>query len=618
MRLLSCHIDAFGKFKNVDFEFDNELSVLYKKNGFGKTTLAEFVKAMFYSLPTNSKRANFKSERELYKPFDYDGKFGGRLTFSCKKGTFVVVRQFGSTPTLDKFFLFDAKTNLVSNAFSSNLGEELFGVGKETFENSTFFGQRNLVSGINDDMRAGLSVGVLSGDDIDNFDKAQQQIQKKIKQYRAEIKALKIDELCAENERYKAKEEILYIKLGNVKKEIKNLEFSQREIKNNSVKHDEKEISEYINKNIGLESVVEADRQKLDEKIKQKEEILRGKKLSKDDFDFLSDNQNIAKATNASRISFYMMFAGIVGAVAMLCGGILKNNISFVFGLIILIVSLIGVLGCVFVSRKHADEIKRFRNLLKEKGLDKTSLKTEMKLFEKDIGDFKHFEEEIEKLNFEIEKNLQQSTDLQKHFEMKFGCPLKNYFRGNDERNVRLLSVERQLIELNNDMKHYLENLQNVQENMDELNENISFAKQKENELQNKLNLLLKVASHLGNSRDAISNRYIEPISQRFNRYYKKFLEDGENVVIDTNLAMRFGDNFAEVDFLSAGLFDLVFICKRFALVDLLFKKEKPVLILDDPFANFDDDKINVAREILNDLKKDYQILLLTCQKSRT
>ena len=187
MKLISCHIDAFGKLKNVDFDFNDEMNVFYEKNGFGKTTLAHFIKAMFYSLPASSKKANFKTDRDLYRPFDFDGKFGGNLKFFCKKGTFIVFRQFGNTPTLDKFYLFDAKTNLISNTFSSNLGDELFGVGRDTFESSTFFGQQNLVSGINDDMRASLSTGVLSGDDIDNFENAQSLIQKKAKDIRAQV-----------------------------------------------------------------------------------------------------------------------------------------------------------------------------------------------------------------------------------------------------------------------------------------------------------------------------------------------------------------------------------------------------------------------------------------------
>ena len=109
MKLISCHIDSFGKLKNVDINFDGNLSVFYQKNGSGKTTLSQFIKAMFYSLPAVSRKANQKSERTLYKPFDSEGKFGGRLVFACDKGQFIVVRKFGNSPLLDEFALFDRK-----------------------------------------------------------------------------------------------------------------------------------------------------------------------------------------------------------------------------------------------------------------------------------------------------------------------------------------------------------------------------------------------------------------------------------------------------------------------------------------------------------------------------
>ena len=80
---------------------------------------------------------------------------------------------------------------------------------------------------------------------------------------------------------------------------------------------------------------------------------------------------------------------------------------------------------------------------------------------------------------------------------------------------------------------------------------------------------------------------------------------------------MKLNDSLSDVFYLSAGLFDLVYICKRFALIDLLYKKEKPVLILDDPFANLDDEKLDIAKKMIKQMAENYQILLFTCQKAR-
>ena len=50
MRLLRCHIENFGVLSGFDYEFESGLTVICRENGFGKSTLAAFLKAMFYGL----------------------------------------------------------------------------------------------------------------------------------------------------------------------------------------------------------------------------------------------------------------------------------------------------------------------------------------------------------------------------------------------------------------------------------------------------------------------------------------------------------------------------------------------------------------------------------------
>lgn len=617
MKLISCHIDAFGKFKNVDFKFDQSMQVFYEKNGFGKTTLAEFIKAMLYSLPPTSKKANYKSERDLYKPFDYDGKFGGRLMFSCKKGTYIAVRQFGSTPTLDKFYLFDAKTNLISNDFSTNLGEELFGIGKETFENSTFFGQQNLISGINDDIRASLSTGILSGDDVDNYENAQSLIQKKIKEIKADAKALKLDELNDEIERNKAKEEVLKIKLKKVEDEIKDNNQIQQNISSTSKKNNEKDVSAMINKSVALESIIDADKEKVNEKMQHKTALLNGVKIQKSDYDFLKKDNKIRKGHKLNLTTYIFLLFAITGAVSLVCGGVLKVNLLFTISAVVTLLALGCMIVCILILRTCAEDMKKYSDILKKYNFNSKSIRVELENFDKIVGDIRFLDEEIDKLNAEIEARNIELVNIQRKFRANFGYEIQNYYSQNSYMSQKLSSIEKRNIELLTDKKHYNEELELLQDKIYVLNDTLSSKNEELLEYQKKLDILLKTSKFLEHSRDSISNRYIEPVSSRFNKYYKRFLNDGDEIVIDSNLGLRFGDKYNEIDYLSAGLYDLVYICKRFALIDLLFKKEKPAIILDDPFANFDDDKLDIARKLLDEMREDYQIILFTCQKAR-
>ena len=56
MRLLSCHIENFGKLHEFDMDFDNGLNVILQDNGWGKSSLAAFLKVMFYGFSGDAKR----------------------------------------------------------------------------------------------------------------------------------------------------------------------------------------------------------------------------------------------------------------------------------------------------------------------------------------------------------------------------------------------------------------------------------------------------------------------------------------------------------------------------------------------------------------------------------
>ena len=117
-------------------------------------------------------------------------------------------------------------------------------------------------------------------------------------------------------------------------------------------------------------------------------------------------------------------------------------------------------------------------------------------------------------------------------------------------------------------------------------------------------------------SSNKLSKRYVEPVQKAFDNYYKNFLTN-DDLIIDSNLNLLMKDNLFNEEYLSAGVKDLVQISKRFALIDLIFKNERPFIVLDDPFVNLDDKNLEVATNIIKEISKKYQILFLTCHSSR-
>ena len=120
MRIISCHIDNFGKLHNYDVCF-SDLTEIIENNGWGKSTLALFIKAMFYGLSGNAKKSISDNEFMHYTPWSNES-FTGRLVFETNGKTYIIIRDF-SYGKKGFFELRDAITNKISNDYSERIGE---------------------------------------------------------------------------------------------------------------------------------------------------------------------------------------------------------------------------------------------------------------------------------------------------------------------------------------------------------------------------------------------------------------------------------------------------------------------------------------------------------------
>jgi len=183
MRLLRLEIENFGKLCGYTLDMTDGLNVVCEENGFGKSTVAAFIKAMLYGLPATTKRNLDRNERKKYTPWQ-GGAYGGSLEFECEKGCFRIERFFAAKEANDEFRLFDLSTQKPSNAFSANIGIELFGIDAEGFARSAFLSQNGID---NNDENVSLTAkltGLLEDiNDMGSYDVAMETIDKRRKFY---------------------------------------------------------------------------------------------------------------------------------------------------------------------------------------------------------------------------------------------------------------------------------------------------------------------------------------------------------------------------------------------------------------------------------------------------
>ncbi len=175
MKILQCHIENFGKWSDKTFTFSDGCNSFCEENGWGKSTLAAFIRIMLYGFANERKKDELENERKKYMPWQ-SGVYGGQITFEANGVTYVASRIFGKKEKEDVFELRYRDTNKKSSDFSENLGEELFHIDQDSFLRTVFITQNDCETKMTDGMSAKIGNLELQKDDMSNFEKANEQI----------------------------------------------------------------------------------------------------------------------------------------------------------------------------------------------------------------------------------------------------------------------------------------------------------------------------------------------------------------------------------------------------------------------------------------------------------
>ena len=228
MKILSCYIAGFGKFSNRSFDFSSDLVMIQEENGWGKSTLADFLKCMLYGMDNGRSKSVSANDRLKYAPWR-GGAFGGALTFSVNGRTYRVERSFGKTPSGDSVRVFDGN-NMPTDVFGRNgeiLGETLFGVDKESYQRTVYVSQGGIdLRGMPDDMKSRLLTLLGGGETggngaevaLEKLDNAERAL--RAKRRPAKGKLDEIDERLAYVSRQKAEDMQLQTEVASAEERI--------------------------------------------------------------------------------------------------------------------------------------------------------------------------------------------------------------------------------------------------------------------------------------------------------------------------------------------------------------------------------------------------------------
>ena len=140
MRLLSLHINGFGKFKNKDLVFGDNMNIVYGYNEAGKSTIFMFIKAMLYGLERAKGRASKSDTWTKFKPWGNGDIYGGSLRFSYRERAYRIERDFTKTATTPFAIINETDGKPVEGA-TEFLKEVLCGLTETAYSNTVSISQ---------------------------------------------------------------------------------------------------------------------------------------------------------------------------------------------------------------------------------------------------------------------------------------------------------------------------------------------------------------------------------------------------------------------------------------------------------------------------------------------
>lgn len=662
MRLIRCYIENFGKLHDYAVDFEKGTHIICEENGWGKSTLAAFIRAMFYGLEGERKRSIEENERKRYTPWQ-GGVFGGQLTFEVDGKEYTVTRTFNEQ---DEFELRDAKTNLISGDYSSKLGEELFKVDRESFMRTVFIGQADCETSVTDDINAKIGNLTDNSNDLNSFEAASARLKDllnsltpsrktgSISQRKNEITELDrkvvaqkgIPEALQKLQEKRSEELQVYHQLKaqlqtlqNEQTRLSNLQriLARKEQWDNLKREVQGARKVFVDDVPSMELIDEV--QKHYSEMEKASERMASYKLTESEKEQLSTLQKTDKQNEKG-----IPVLQIIGLLFVVIGFIMMAAISVGIGIAAAIVGgILIVVGVVSdnkkkVVRKDAEELRQSMRI---------SLENKQKKLSESKADYEYHQKEIfaflAQHGFEPAHNVQlqllnirdavqtyaESLRKLELFEGEMDTSLfatvteEDKAKNLSELNADIQTVTGEREEIYKHLEAYQADIEQLQAQLEEWEENklrLDELNEIQSKEQEKYNHILKVQEYLAKAKESITNRYAAPILESFNKYFGMITSvETERFCIDanTNITVVEQGKQREVNTQSSGYRDLIGICLRVALVDAMYKEEAPVLIMDDPFTNLDDEKMKQAKKFLEFVAQKYQVIYFTCSESR-
>lgn len=605
MIIREANIGKFGKLENQKYQFAPQINVIYGANESGKSTLMQFLKAMLFGLEKTRVRKTLDTYNR-YEPWDTPAYFYGSMMFETGQQQFLLERNF---------YYKEKRARLVNIRDGEELSVEygdldmlLGNVSAAAYENTCCIGQEQLLPGrelgvLLEDERSNLAQ-TGSGDfqlskalqELEQKRKNAEKTRKELEQQRlSHIHQLEVNQQVLERDiaGLKAQQEKQSTQQGTVQEQVRALQQQMEPVQTayQTVCRREQELKSAV-----------AQEQLEWEQVEREQ-------WKREQFRREQEKTDALQQKSGKNAGFSPLL--LIGVAGLILAPVLRSamdgfqKIAPALNIICILLILAGLVSAYRKSRekKTADSGQKHRQSVN----DSVQNHREQDSRANDRANLQSVEREGRKAALDqqlqrvcqqksvLEEQLQQLKDQKKALQLQVarqegsGDQLQSQIQ---EKEVELENLTEQVAELQ-------------QETLDE-----QHAREDRDALELAAETMSRLAARMSKTLEHTLDKEMSGILAQItgNVHEQLQVTDGQGIVLAEQLQKRTPEAYSQ------GTMQQAYFSYRMAAGHMLMKEEQLPFLLDETFANYDEERLRQTLRWL--AEQENQIFLFTCRET--
>lgn len=594
MIIREANIGKFGKLENQKYQFAPQINVIYGANESGKSTLMQFLKAMLFGLEKTRVRKTLDTYNR-YEPWDTPAYFYGSMMFETGQQQFLLERNF---------YYKEKRARLVNIRDGEELSVEygdldmlLGNVSAAAYENTCCIGQEQLLPGrelgvLLEDERSNLAQ-TGSGDfqlskalqELEQKRKNAEKTRKELEQQRlSHIHQLEVNQQVLERDiaGLKAQQEKQSTQQGTVQEQVRALQQQMEPVQTayQTVCRREQELKSAV------------AQEQLEWEQAEREQWKR------EQFRREQEKTDALQQKSGKNAGFSPLL--LIGVAGLILAPVLRSamdgfqKIAPALNIICIILILAGLVSAYRRNRakKETDAAQNHRGQ-DDRANGRADLQSVERERRKAALDQKlqrvcqqksTLEEQLQKL-----KDQKKSLQLQAARQEGSGDQLQSQIQ---EKEVELENLTEQVAELQ-------------QETLDE-----QHAREDRDALELAAETMSRLAARMSKALEHTLDKEMSGILAQItgNVHEQLQVTDGQGIVLAEQLQKRTPEAYSQ------GTMQQAYFSYRMAAGHMLMKEEPLPFLLDETFANYDEERLRQTLRWL--AEQENQIFLFTCRET--